>query len=71
MLTQRDLADVGCDNPDCDNPDCASPPRLFFHGACHDDGLEAMYEKATGYLTLICRECKSPVAVFLLAVGGH
>jgi hypothetical protein len=68
--TQTTLADQGCDNPDCDNPNCRNPPQLWFHG-CHDDGLDAVYDKATGCLVLICRECGEPQGAFLLAVGGH
>jgi hypothetical protein len=71
VLTQRALADQGCDNPDCTEPDCRNPPRLFFSGACHDDGLDAVYEKKTGHLTLICRECKRRVVAFLVAAGVH
>jgi hypothetical protein len=71
VLTQRDLADQGCDNPECDNPDCRNPPQLFFHSGCHDEGLDAVYDKASGVLALVCRECETPVAVFLPAVGGR
>jgi hypothetical protein len=69
--TQSTLRDKGCNNPECTNPDCRNPPQLFIHSSCHDDGLFAVYDKATGCLVLICRECETPVVAFLVAAGGH
>jgi hypothetical protein len=65
MLTREKLNVRGCDTPNCpDNHDV-----LFVDPACHDEGVSASYDKATGALTLSCHVCGRPVAAILVAAN--
>jgi hypothetical protein len=58
-LSRKQLDAMGCGTPNCGHDHTV----LFIHGACHPSaGSRASYNKQTGLLTMICRQCKKPVA---------
>lgn len=63
-LTQKELDVAGCADPDCNHDHTV----LFFKQRCHPfTGLEASYDKRSGYLTLICKTCEGPVVTIDVA----
>lgn len=48
----------GCQNPGCDHKNHGPLEMLFLNGRCHPDaGTQAVY-RASGILTLHCKECR-------------
>jgi hypothetical protein len=63
MLTREKLNQCGCDKPNCTD----SHDVLFIDPICHDEGVSASYDKATGALTLSCHVCGHPMVAILVA----
>jgi hypothetical protein len=62
--TRNSLAELGCDSPHCTHDHSV----LFMQPACHPNaGFVAIYEKASGILTMCCCVCETPMAAFLVA----
>jgi len=57
-LTKTELNAIGCGNPNCGD----DHSMLYMYSTCHPfAGLDAMYNKPTGTMHLICRECEDTV----------
>jgi hypothetical protein len=54
-LTRKKLDEMGCGMPNCDHDHTV----LYFHSRCHlAAGTTAKYDKRTGLVTMMCRECE-------------
>lgn len=58
-LTRAQLDDLICK---CGKPSCKVDPHLFLKAACHQQGVEACFDKRDGILTIRCYVCLKPVA---------
>jgi hypothetical protein len=66
-LTQRELADIGCDTPNCKH----DHSQIFFNPRCHPNShVEAYYDKASGTVIIRCARCTQFVVAVEVAVGG-
>jgi len=67
-LTQEKLAPMMCSDPLCTDPS----HKLFFHSKCHPTRpVQAMYDKATGTMTVTCAVDGRFIARLLVAKGGE
>jgi hypothetical protein len=63
-LTQADLNDRGCGTPNCGHDHSV----LYLHSGCHPQTPTwAVYEKASGVLTIRCARCRKVVAQLKIA----
>lgn len=63
-LTQKELDELGCGNPDCGHDHAV----LVLHSVCHiKKGTWVEYRKATGELKVVCAQCGKEVARILVA----
>jgi hypothetical protein len=61
-MRQEQLDQLRCGNPECDHTNCF---ELYLHSACHPKaGLQVMYSKLDGTMTVSCAECDATVVVF-------
>ena len=66
LLTQLELADLRCGNPDCDHVDDSD--ELFLHATCHPDAaMEVAYDKGLGAVLVYCAECQQLVTAIAVA----
>jgi len=65
VLTREKLNQCGYDEPNCTD----SHDVLFIHPMCHEEGLSASYDKATGALMLSCHVCGRPITEILVAAS--
>ena len=65
-LTQVQLDQGGCGNPDCDHDHTI----LWLRAGCHPRaGLAVAYNKATGRMMVACKKCEKPVAEIAVAAS--
>ena len=63
-LTRIELDQAGCDMADCQHDHSI----LYLHAGCHlKGGVEVIYTKATGALTISCAKCHKFVAEIAVA----
>lgn len=63
-LTQLELDDLKCENPNCTHVDC----DLTIHSRCHvKTPTWTKYSKATGVLTIICSLCRKTICSIQVA----
>src|SRR5262245_23208774 len=66
-LTQYELNQLRCDDPECPGED----DELFFHARCHPDAPPwVVYDPERGALKLICSGCDQAVETIAVARGG-
>ncbi len=55
----EDMVAHGCSVPGCTHAD---HQQVFIHPKCHPSaGLSVRYERGSGKLNILCRECKQPI----------
>ena len=64
-LTQNELNPMGCCTPGCTDDHSV----LYMHPRCHDEGIEARYEKQSGHFIVSCAVCEREV-IRVLVCGG-
>jgi len=59
ILQMEQMVAKGCSIPGCTHAD---HKELYLRQRCHPRaGLDVRYEKGSGVLNILCRECKQPV----------